>query len=409
MLYFVFALLVEFVVVGVTSLFSHTVGFYTGLVFALVDIWVFWLSGDKCPQNCRAMLLRVGKLVGDVIQPGWFFKPWIPFIKFGGTRIFGAMFFTTEAFKLTYETDDKHELRSSERQLLRVFFTVFLELPYNEADSLRKIVEKKVPLEELLLIPYFEDIIMPILWRVFIKMGYQEAISLGKDEDALLALNEKVSQQLRADGSILRALGVLGRDASDTTEGSGRVWLEFEKILGGKDLEDAIAAPAIAKELAVAARATAARKSEEVGGQVLGTVARQLGMTMEVLEKDLKKHPEKGRPGGDYYEAFAFARAQTARDRAGELGELSYIDIVSAGGSVEGGFAALVGGLESYGRAKSGKPRRDDGGQGKRGSKGFRGKKVVDPDDEPEETAEQFHDRTGFWPHWDEQHRQPSV
>jgi len=145
---------------------------------------------------------------------------------------------------------------------------------------------------------------------------------------------------------------------------------------------DTTLAPYKAQREAAAAVETAKMNAEQVGGTILGIVARQHGMKLEDLENDLRANPDKrgmSVANGGYKETFAFAQQQVQRDRAAEKGELNDMRIGSTDGSpLPQGLQFLsVGGGGSGGAGMF----FGGGGKGKRGGdqRGGKEKKENDP------------------------------
>ncbi|MCX6720954.1 MAG: SPFH domain-containing protein [Candidatus Staskawiczbacteria bacterium] len=248
-------------------------------------------------------------------------------------------------FKLSYEVSKEHAVYTKDGQLVFPEVSFFMEFPYDEADSLVQIIRSGVPLTEEGLREWAEDILIPALRKVFQKKLHTELIG---DAD-IDSINNDVNTILDAPDSVLRACRVTGRDVSVELPGTGRAYVEVEVIRLTDELQEAMQSKVKQSYLADAARETARRNAEEVGGQVLGIVARKHGLTVEALEKDLKKDPKKaGIPvaDGGYKESFAFAEDQTKRDRAANSGDFTDIRIGNSDGSSMSGelpaFAAAA-------------------------------------------------------------------
>ena len=344
------------------------------LAALLVAYWVFIASGKVIPPNMVGIRLHRGKPEERVYQPGWAFVPYIP-IQWNGYHWQDMVLIPTRIFKLTYEGKEDHKLRSQDRQLLFLQFTMYLQFPYDCAKYLIDMIRTGVPFgSEAKLTEWVEDKIVPILLQVLKRRGYRKAIS----EDEMNAINDEVNAILKQEGSVLRLAGIYGEDPKVKEPGTGFADLEVEQILCTPELEAAMAAPAVADEMALAARSNAANAAEKTGSQVLGIVARMHGMTLKALERDLRKNPKKAGLSvndGGYAESFAWAQPQTTRNLAGDQGELSYnedrIDISSGGKGIDPNFAIVFAGLKAVGAARGGaKQQGQRGGQGGGGNRG---------------------------------------
>ena len=272
-------------------------------------------------------------------------------------------------FKLSYEVSEEHGVYTKDGQLVFPEVSFFMELPYDEPESLIQVIRSGVPLGEEELRDWAEDILIPALRKVFQKKLHTELIG---DVD-VNSINDEINKILDDPKGVLRACRVTGEDPNVTEPGTGRAFAEIEVIRLTKELQDAKAAKVAQGYLADAARETARRNAEEVGGQVLGIVARMSGLTVEKLEKDLRDHPEKrgkSTKDGGYAETFTYAQDQTKRDRAGVAGDLTDIRIGATDGTPISGelpaFAAAALLMRGGGRNKFGG--KGGGDRGNRGS-----------------------------------------
>jgi len=287
---------------------------------------------------------------------------------------------TKDPIKLPYETNDE-EIYSSDGQLMFPNLTFYFRFPFKDVDSLAMMVEAGVPLTEEELKPWAKDRLMPAQHQVFRRHNHKELIS-GMELSTLAA---EINQVLHKDGSLLRECGILGKNYLDITPGTGQAFVEVEQVNVSPELRRAMAAPIEAGYMADAAKQTARMNSEQIGSQLLGTVARKHGLTIEMLETDLQAHPEKaGKPvaEGGYRESFVYAEDQVKRDRAGAAGELSDIRIGNSDGTSMSGelpaFAAVMALMSRFGGGgKGGGNQGNRGGEGRGGSGNRKGGRQI--------------------------------
>jgi hypothetical protein len=196
--------------------------------------------------------------------------------------------------------------------------------------------------------------------------GYDHVQLLSRSN--LTALNEQVALFFLNPARLFARSGICGSDLHNFTPGAGEVIIRIEKISPSEALNAAMEAPVIARYLATTAKATAEMNAEQVGGQILGIVARMHGMTVAALERDLVDHPEKAGQSleqSGYKESFAYATDQTKRDRAAVAGDFTDIRVGNADGTSMKGelpaFAAAA--LLMRGGGGSGRPRKQPGGR----------------------------------------------
>jgi len=273
-------------------------------------------------------------------------------------------------FRLPYETKSEHLIYTSDKQLASPEVTFYLELPFND-DQVRALillVEKDVPLTEVALKEWAEDILMPALRQAFSKKIHTALVG---DVDTN-ELNDRVNEILHRPGGVLRECGIMGTDPDDIKPGSGRAYVEVETVSFSPELQAAMQAPVVARYLAEEAKQTAAMNAEQIGGQIFATVAKMAGKTVEQLARDLRSHPEKrGKSTKEkgYAEFFAYAQDQAKRDRAAKNGELTDIRVGNTDGTPMNGelpaFAAAALLLRGGGRGgfggKGGRDNRDKG------------------------------------------------
>jgi len=337
------------------------------------------------------IILFCGKPEECVYPSGFVFVPWCPF-RWSGLPLWYLIRIPTKLFKLSYEGTEEYEIYTSDRQLVMPEVSFYVEFPYNEADSLIQMIKSGVPITEEKLAVWAEDILLPALRRILQKKSHTELIGAVD----FVGINKEVNELLDAKDSPLRACKVTGRNPNETDPGTGRAFVEIETFGFTEGLQQAMQAPVEQGYLAAAAKETAKRNAEEVGGQVLGIVARAHGLTVEGLEADLKAGPENRKK---YEKTFEWAQLQTMRDRGTGDG-LTYtdahIDINSGGKPITDpefkGLALIAGALGAA--AQLGNSVRDGGKKdNRRGDKSNReknrdGKKRGKKWTSPQELAE---------------------
>ena len=354
-------------------------------------IWRYWLSVKRIAGNLVAFRLFVGdpeprgNSEPKIYTSGPAFVPYVPFVKFDGHPVWEMVYFLTDMIPLTYESGDE-EFVSKDFQVVKIQGTFFVRPPYKDPKFLLLSYRSNVPIssnssaissktspegKELRqsLLKWLEDVLQSIMFNVFSERNYEDMIGMKNFTE----ISEAINKLTHEEGGVLHKSGLLGEDTSETEPGTGEVYLKIEKITFSKNLTDALEAPALQKKLAQAAKQSAIKNAEEIGGQVLGVVARLHGMTVEDLEKDLKVNPKKaGQPvaEGGYKESFAFAQDQTKRDRAGNAGELTDIRIGNSDGSSMSGELPAFAAAALLLRGGAG---RGGGKQGKRGGSNNQG------------------------------------
>ncbi len=240
-------------------------------------------------------------------------------------------------------------------------------------------VKSGVPTEERAFQDWMQQETVAGLRDILAGFNHDEAI--GKSN--LAAIREATRDFFLSPSGLFAKSGICGNDLLSFTEGSGEVIVRVDSINPTTELQKAMEKPVVARYEAQAAKETAKREAEEVGGQVLGIVARQHGMTVEDLEELLEASPDiRGTSVSEsgLKETFEWAQAQTTRDRAEEglTYDESKIDISSGGqplkdsnlGAVIGGIAAAVSQIGRGGRRRRnrqnppGNPSGNPGGQG---------------------------------------------
>jgi hypothetical protein len=277
---------------------------------------------------------------------------------------------------------------SSDHQAMIIDISGYWRAPYLEHDSLVKVIESGVPFDEKLLQDFMRDEIIAGMRDILAGYDHLEALAKNNIENIR---KEATEFFLREDGLFVRS-GMCGRDRKTFKVGEGELIIRVEQVDVSNNLREAMATPVTAKYRADAAKETARQAAEEVGGEVLGIVARKHGMTIEDLESDLVAHPRKrGAPiaKGGYAEDFELADAQVARDRAGTSSitkDDSTYDITTGGKPVDANMAGLIGAAKAiahaFGKGGGGGGRGKGGGGGGGGGRGRRkDPKDMDSDD----------------------------
>ena len=333
-------------------------------VGVLALVWCFWLSIKIVGPNEVGIMLRMGKANEErVYGSGSVFVPWVP-IRWDGHRPWELVLIPTKLFKLSYEGKEggkeEHSVWSLEHQLLFPHVTLYLQFPYDSPRHLIDMIQRDVPFgDEAELTKWAEEVVIPALRKVLAGMKYKEALSAnGRD-----VINDKVNEILRNDEGVFRRCGIYGDDPKVTLEGTGYARLEVEQVRSTRPLEAALGAPAIAAEQAEAAKETAKMNAEEVGTQILTTVAIMHGLTVEVLKEKLSVDPKlRGTPiaTGGFLESFEAAIDQVKRDRSGK-GGVTEIRVGGPGGEPMPNLQ-MVGGGGGFMMGNGGRPGRRDKG-----------------------------------------------
>lgn len=297
------------------------------VVLAVAVLWT--VASIRIVRTDEVGLKRYfGNIKEEIYPTGPVFVPLFPWIDL--VRV------PRRLLKLSYEGKDKDKVYTKDFQLVFPEATFFLRFPYKEIDSMIKMVQSGVPLTEEALKPWAEDILLPCLRQVFSEKDHTELIG---DVD-LNSISSEVSNALHQSNNMMDC-GVMGREPDDTTPGTGQAFAEIEVVALTPELQKKHQDIATTKLEAQAAKATAQMNAEQVGGQILGIVARQHAMTVSGLERDLRDHPEKRGKSvkdGGYAETFDWAQAQTTRDRASNVNisqDRAEIDISSGGKAIE--------------------------------------------------------------------------
>ena len=347
----------------------------------LVLLVVFWTVKTIGTVDKDEVALRswFGKVEKRIFPSGVCLVPWLFDIRFNGRTLCELVRIPTKQLPFNFEGKVEQRIWSKDRQLLLVDISGYVRFPYNEVDSLYLMVKSGVPTEERAFQDWMQQETVAGLRDILAGFNHDEAI--GKSN--LAAIREATRDFFLSPSGLFAKSGICGNDLLSFTEGSGEVIVRVDSINPTTELQKAMEKPVVARYEAQAAKETAKREAEEVGGQVLGIVARQHGMTVEDLEELLEASPDiRGTSVSEsgLKETFEWAQAQTTRDRAEEglTYDESKIDISSGGqplkdsnlGAVIGGIAAAVSQIGRGGRRRRnrqnppGNPSGNPGGQG---------------------------------------------
>ena len=323
-----------------------TLAFVLILVVVLALIWVAVSSCNYLKTDEVGRLRIFGKIDTEPIESGWVFVPY-----FWGIDLVRI---PKRVLKLEYEIKlgEGHDLYTSDLQEAGFDATWYFTLPYNESPSIVRMIEAGVPMDEAKLSEKLEDVLIPKVRQILSQKSYKELVA----NVDLTDINIKVNKLLHDPDGVLCKMGILGIDPTTTIPGTGQANLEIEVIRLKEELRKKLESSKMAELDVDIAKNTAKKNAEEVGGQILGIVARQHGIDTTALESELKAHPDKrGKSVTDdgYKETFEWAQTQTARDRVGagnatiKQSKLD-IDVNSGGKAIENpdfkGFAAMVAG-----------------------------------------------------------------
>jgi len=349
------------------------------VIVALAGIW-FAASIKEIEPNEVAMIKYFGKIKKEVHESGLVLVLWCPGVE--------LVIIPRDEMLFRFAIELDHGVWSSDHQSLCVDLSGSIRFPYNDADSLVLMIESGVPLVEEELQDWIEDEVVSGFREIMAAFNHRQALDRGN----LGKIREAAMEFFHQETGLFVKSGICGKDPGDLTAGSGEVIIRVEKVDTTEELRTAMQFPVLATYQADAAKQTARMNAEQVGGQVLGIVARQHGMTINGLEADLKSNPQKaGLPvaEGGYKESFAYAQDQTKRDRAGAVGELTDIRIGNSDGSSMNGelpaFAAAALLLRGGGRSGGKKDNRGGGRDNRDRNYGVKGRKnMTDAEKEAE-------------------------
>jgi len=340
------------------------------LVYVAIFLAIGWLvaSFQYVKSDEVAIRSRFGTLGNKILRSGLTFLPWFPGIKL--VRI------TTKQIPFQFDGALEHRVWSSDRQGLLVDLSGYVRFPYEDLCSLKLMIRSGVPTEAAALGEWMEDEVVAGLRDIM--AGFSLEQSIGRSN--LRKIRTRAEKFFRDSSGLFVKSGLCGSDPENLTPGTGEVIVRVEQVNPTAEMQRAMQAPIAAKYRANAAKETAKQAAEEVGGQIIGIVARQHGMTIEQLERDLKDHPEKrgtSVANGGYSETFNYAQDQVKRDRAAANGELSDIRVGATDGSALSGdlgpmaaFAGLFSRSMGGGRSNRGGDRRSGGRPGRRANQG---------------------------------------
>ncbi|MCX6722015.1 MAG: hypothetical protein NTY04_02400 [Candidatus Staskawiczbacteria bacterium] len=327
----------------------------------LVFIWygASWCNSVKFDEV--ALRQFFGRLEKKIREAG---LVWVP--KFPGV---GLVRVTKKMLKLRYERKlgSEHKIWTSDMQEVGFEGTFEVMLPYKEVDSLITMSEAGVHFDEAGLTDDLEDPLIAIVKQVVSARGYEQLL---KDID-IKAINKAINALLHSSKGILCKLGILGSNPKDESAGTGYARFVLETITISEELRKKLESVKTTELDATIGKQTASQAAEQIGGQILGTVARMHGKTAEELEAALKADPTlrgKSTKDGGFAEDFAYAQDQVKRDRAGQ--NLSEVRIGSSDGSpIPDGLTYLSvggggGGGGMFGGGKGGRGGKPGGGGG---------------------------------------------
>jgi len=383
------------------------------LVFAaLFIVWRYWLSVKVVGKDEVAIMLFFGEPEPLIYESGPVFLPWVP-IKWDGHYPWELVRIPTKQLPFNFEGKVEQRIWSSDRQMLLVDISGYVRFPFNEPDSLVLMIKSGVPTEETALGEWMEKEVVSGLRDIMAGFDHKQAIGRSNISSIRIAATDFFLQP----AGLFARSGLCGNDPHNFTVGTGEVIIRIDTVNPTAELQKAMESPVVATYQAEAAKETARKNAEEIGGQILGTVARTHGMTPQQLDTDLTAHPEKRGKSvkdGGYAETFEWAQAQTTRDRSGNV-SLAYderkIDVTSGGKSIDPNFAGLIGAAEAiagaFGKRNQGtNPGKNPGGGQQKGNAGA----VNPPSDNLTDAAaaERHFNRHNKYPKWDPLKRTPS-
>lgn len=355
-----------------------SISMFIWIVIGLFVVRCGWKSLRVVPPNMAGIVLFFGKPITHSYdgstdpaahQPGKVWVPWVPF-KWSGFRPWELLLVPTKMFQLSYEISADNKVFSADHQLMHPQATLYLRFPYKESEAMAKIIAAGVPLTEEKLTIWAEDIIIPAL---------RQAMAVHKCDDILTRtklgeINDQVRKILHDKDGVFNRVGLLGRKPDEEDPGTGEVNLLVEEILPTQEMQDAMAAPLIAKKRAEAAASVSDQKAIEVGGPMDRMMHKWVKAEAKRLGKSIAETVELTKQDGTYQKA-----AQTYKDLlladGGNLnvgrfeigspdnGPLpSNLTYLSVGGG--GGAGVLIGGKSGRG---GGQRNQRGGGQGQGG------------------------------------------
>ena len=306
-------LIAMMIVLGLLVL-TLTVGKWVALVGLLLSIVWFIKSLKVIGPDEVALMVVFGKIIRKIFRSGLMFLPYFP-----GVRLIRI---TTKQLPLRYEGKLEHRVWSGDRQGLLVDVTGAVRFPFNELDSLILMVQSGVPLDQAGLQEWAEDETISGLKDIAAGFTLEESLS----KSNITAINAAaMAFFLRPDGLFAKS-GICGNNPTNFEPGTGEVILRIEQINPTEKIQKAMELTVSAKYEANAARETARMNAEEVGTQIITTVALLSGVDIDDPAK-LKAFKEKintdptlrSKPASDggYKEVFDAAIDQLKRDRSG--------------------------------------------------------------------------------------------
>lgn len=239
-----------------------------------------------------------GSLERRILTPGLTFVPY--FWRIRVIRI------PKKQYKFFFRASEEDEMYSKDRQLLFPDIAGWLRLPYDDIDSLIRFIESGIETEEAALERRIKEEVVGVVKNVLAEYNHNELIGTSKLEEIF----KKVRDALFGNNRLFCRSGICGKDWTDLTAGTGEVVIRVETIRLTNDLNQAMGEPVINRYKAKAATAVGQKASNEI----LGMVARQVGLTVKELAERLKADVSlAGKPSkdGGFKEAFEHSRSQT--------------------------------------------------------------------------------------------------
>lgn len=286
------------------------------IVGPVVAIWFIYSIGAVGPDEValRSWFGRLEKK--KILRSGLCFVPWhFGILKFDGHPLCKLVRIPKKQFKFFFPGSSEDRVWSKDRQQLLVDVGGYIRFPYDEIKFLIQMIEAGVPLEEERLQRLIKQEVISGIKDIL--GGFDHSQAIGKSN--LAAIRDAAIVFFHDPNGLFYRSGICGKDPNITNPGTGEVIIRVETVNPTPELQRAMEAPVVAQYKADAAKDIAKRKAEEIGGQILGTVARSHGMTVQELEADIKAYPEKRGKSikeGGYAETFTYAEDQVKRDRA---------------------------------------------------------------------------------------------
>ncbi len=267
--------------------------FWAPVVFLLLIVWGIVSWWNIVNPDEVALRQYFGWLEKKILTSGLHFVPWFPGIKL--VRVPKKM------FRLLYEKDGNKPgsvmsgnmmgVRSKDRQKLFIELTVFVRFPYRFVNSLVRIIESGVPLEEGALRDWIEDAVAPDVLYTFGQRKYEDVMGGRANE----ALNTDINERLQKRGSLLRSCGLFGNGPEKNDPGTGEAFLKIEDVHLSGPLGESLERVVTAKLEAEASESEAKTKARLIGAPIeimfeqwIKGEAKRMGVTVPEATKALK-------------------------------------------------------------------------------------------------------------------------